>query len=75
VLITQADFGAQGAISIEVIDGAGRLVSIEQLGTLAPGFHKHGLDVSALPAGVYTVHIQNDNNEQGIKRLLVAQST
>ena len=64
-------FGAQGELSIELLDATGRVVLSEQLGSRAPGIHKHTLQTAELLAGHYTVRVQNADGERGIKRLVV----
>lgn len=68
---TTVIFGAHGDMKYEVIDIKGQVALRKQLGNLSPGIHRESLNIENLPAGVYSIHISNDANEHGVKRLVI----
>ncbi len=63
--------GAAGELMLEILDAQGRKVMTRGLGTHGFGIHQFDLDLSSLPAGVYLVHVTNEQGERGTKRLVL----
>ncbi len=67
----QINFGAEGQLHLEVLDASGRVVIDTQLGTLAPGIHRHDLAIGALGAGLYTLRLRDPRGQQGERPFVV----
>lgn len=66
----QLRLGASQSVRIEVFDLLGRRVATLHDGVLAPGTHPFGLDVRALPSGIYFARVQGAGT-QATRRFVV----
>lgn len=60
-----------GTLQLAIHDATGRVVRSEQLVRQPLGIGKHLLDLSGLPAGLFTVQLTAPNGQQGVKRLVI----
>jgi len=64
-------FAAEGSLSLQVIDGAGRTVLQRSLPRSGAGLFRETLDVSGLTDGLYTAIVTGTDGQRGAARFLV----
>jgi hypothetical protein len=64
-------FTAEGTLSLQVIDGAGRTVLQRSLPRAGAGLFRETLDVSGLSDGLYTAIVSGTDGQRGAARFLV----
>lgn len=57
----------KGNCLIEILDVAGRTLRAESIGNLAAGEFEHSLDLTGLPAGVYSCRLSNENGSTSVQ--------
>ena len=65
-------FTADRALSMEVYDVDGRLCMQRALNGAGAGLFRESIDVSGLPAGMYSVIVHGRNGQRGVTRMIVA---
>lgn len=60
-----------GAMQLALFDATGRLLRTEQLDRQPLGLGSHTVDLSGLPAGLYTLQLTGAGRQQGITRVMV----
>jgi hypothetical protein len=64
-------YTAEGSVSLEVLDAAGRTVAHRAIARSGAGLFREMLDVSALTNGLYTAIITSADGQRGVARFLV----
>ncbi len=64
-------FTAEGSLSLDVMDGEGRVVLRRSLERSGAGLFREQLDVSGLSAGLYTALVSGTDGQLGMTRFLV----
>lgn len=70
VVLTYGAF-ARTDMTLAISDPMGRCVMWESLGDPATGFHRHEIDITLLPAGLYTVRLMDAMGAGSVRRLIV----
>lgn len=65
-LVLEAKVALEGKLSVQ--DPLGRLLSVQEM-RLSPGENNISMDLSNLPAGLYLLHWQSPEAQQGVKAL------